>query len=157
MTAMPDTMPRAASVNWIKFSVLAVVLAALAFILSPNGPLGGFWPPHPHLPAPNTAQLPLLILLNLIEVAAFEIGIAFLFFAWPAMRAIAPASLGLTRAAHLSIAWLLFSWWPHDSLHVSNGMELEGLIVIEYVFHVTLMIGGIILAWFFVTLHSRPS
>ena len=54
--------------------------------------------------------------------------------------------------AFLSIAWLLFSWWPHDSLHVANGINLSGLLVIEYVFHVTLMVAGAILAYFFFAL-----
>jgi len=68
------------------------------------------------------------------------------------VRAISPASTGLTRAAHVSIAWLLFNWWPHDSLHIYNGMNLAGLLVIEYVFHITLMIAGTVLAYFFLTL-----
>jgi hypothetical protein len=58
----------------------------------------------------------------------------------------------LTRAAHFSIAWLLFSWCPHDSLHIHNGMDLSGLLAIEYGFHVSLMIAGMILAYFFLTL-----
>jgi len=37
------------------------------------------------------------------------------------------ASPLLTRAAYVSIAWLLLNWWPHDSLHVHTGMELSGL------------------------------
>jgi hypothetical protein len=153
---MSSEMARQPSVNWIKFGLLTIVLAAIAFVLSPNAPLGGFWSPHAHLPTPTAAQLPLLILLNVTEVVTFGIGVSFLFFGLPIMRAIAPASMGLTRAAQVSIAWLLLNWWPHDSLHVHNGLELGGLLVIEYVFHVTLMIAGVILAWFFLTLQRRP-
>jgi hypothetical protein len=87
----------------------------------------------------------------------FGLGVSFLFFGLPIMRAIAPASMLLTRAAQISIAWLLLNWWPHDSLHVHNGMALGGLLVIEYVFHVTLMAAGLILAWFFLTLQRRAS
>ena len=156
MTTVSNEIPAQISVNWIKFSLVSVVLAVIAFMLSPNAPLGGFWSPDPHMPVPTASQLPLFILLNVAEAVTFGIGLAFLFFGLPMMRAIAPASIGLTRAAHVSIAWLLFSWWPHDSLHVHNGMALDGLLFIEYAFHLTLMIAGVILAWFFLTLQRRP-
>lgn len=83
-------------------------------------------------------------------------GISFLIFCYPMVRALAPASTALTRAAHISIAWLLFNWWPHDSLHIFNGMNLGGLLAIEYGFHITLMIAGAVLAYFFLTLLQQP-
>jgi len=135
--------------NWIKWLVVTLVLAVIAFLASPNGPLGGFWRPSADFPQPTDAQLPLFILLNVAEVLAFGFGISFLIFGYPLMQTILPASKGLTLAAHLSIAWLLLSWWPHDSLHVANGLNLNGLLIIEYVFHVTLMITGAILVYFF--------
>lgn len=158
MTAVSSGMPGqepSASVNWIKFCLLTAVLAVIAFVLSPNAPLGGFWSPDPHMLAPTANQLPLFILLNVTEVVTFGLGVSFLFFGLPVMRAIAPASMLLTRAAQISIAWLLLNWWPHDSLHIHNGLEMGGLLVIEYVFHVTLMVAGVILAWFFLTLQRR--
>ena len=155
MSSVSNELPRQPSVNWLKFGLVTIVLAVIAFVLSPNAPLGSFWPPDPHMPVPNAGQLPLFILLNVTEVVTFGIGVSFLFFGLPVMRAIAPTSMGLTRAAQVSIAWLLLNWWPHDSLHIYNGMALGGLLVIEYVFHVTLMISGVILAWFFLTLQRR--
>ena len=135
--------------NWIKWLVVTLVLAVIAFLASPNGPLGGFWRPSADFPQPTDAQLPLFILLNVTEALSFGFGIAFLIFGYPLIRAFLPVSKGLTLAAHLSIAWLLFSWWPHDSLHVANGINMSGLLIIEYVFHVTLMIAGAILVYFF--------
>ena len=85
------------------------------------------------------------------EALAFGLGISFLIFAYPMIQTILPASK-LTLWAHLSIAWLLFSWWPHDSLHVANGLNLNGLLMIEYVFHVTLMVAGAILVYFLLAL-----
>jgi hypothetical protein len=141
--------------NWIKWLVVTFVLAVIAFLASPNGPLGGFWRPSVDFPHPTGAQLPLFILLNLAEALAFGFGIAFLVFGYPFVRAILPGAKGLTLAAHLSIAWLLFSWWPHDSLHVANGLNLNGLLVIEYAFHFTLMAAGVILAYFLIAI-VRP-
>lgn len=152
MSTESQTLSREANRNWVKWLVVTLVLAAIAFLASPNGPLGGFWRPSADFPKPTDAQLPLFILLNLAEALAFGFGISFLIFGYPLMQTLLPASKGLTLAAHLSIAWLLFSWWPHDSLHVANGMNLNGLLAIEYGFHVTLMVTGAILVYFFLAL-----
>jgi hypothetical protein len=100
----------------------------------------------------NNIQLLLLFVLNIAEVLAFGFGVSFLVFGYPMVGAISPASIGLTRAAHFSIAWLLLNWWVHDSMHIHVGMELNGLLGIEYGFHVTLMIAGVILAAFFLSI-----
>ncbi|MBI3242951.1 MAG: hypothetical protein HYZ49_11725 [Chloroflexi bacterium] len=138
--------------SWIAPAILTLVLAAVAFIASPNAPLGTFWAPAPGIPQPSSAQLPLFILLNLAEALTFGMGVSFLIFGYPLVRAISPASVNLTRATHISIAWLLFNWWPHDSLHLHVGLELNGLLAIEYGFHVTLMLAGAIVAAFFLTI-----
>jgi len=135
--------------SWIKWLAVTLLLGVIAFAASPNGPFGGFWRPSPDFPQPSNAQLPLFIVLNVAEVLAFGLGIAFLIFGYPLMQAIAPASKRLTFWAFLSIAWLLVNWWPHDSLHVANGMNMGGLLVIEYVFHLTLIVAGAVLAYFF--------
>ena len=144
-----STQPRQ---SWVKWLVVTLVLAVIAFLASPNGPLGGFWRPSADFPAPTDAQVPLFVLLNVAESLAFGLGISFLIFGYSLLQKVLPASKGLTIAAYLSIGWLLFSWWPHDSLHVANGMNLNGLLGIEYGFHVTLMIAGVILAFFFLAL-----
>jgi hypothetical protein len=78
--------------------------------------------------------------------------VSFLIFGYPLVKALALASEGLARAAHLSIAWFLISWWPHDSLHKHVGLNYDGLLAIEYGFHVTLILAGLIIAYFYVTL-----
>lgn len=152
MSTESQGISRGVSRNWIKWLVVTLVLAVIAFLASPNGPLGGFWRPSPDFQQPTDAQLPLFVLLNVSEVLTFGLGIAFLIFGYPLMQTIAPASKRLTFWAYLSIAWLLSNWWPHDSLHVANGTNMSGLLVIEYVFHVTLMVTGVILAYFFFAL-----
>ena len=143
------------SINWKAALVVTVVLGAAAVLAGPNGPLGSFWRPAADSSHPTGAQLPLFLLLNIAEGLTFGFGIAFLVFGYPVVRAISPASAGLTRAAHVSIGWLLSNWWPHDSLHIHNGMNMGGLLGIEYGFHITLMIAGVILARFFLTLLRR--
>lgn len=138
--------------TWIKVLIVTVVLAVITLLISPNGPLGTFWAPPPDFPTPTGAQLPLFMLLGIFEAVAFGLGISFLIFGYPLIKAIAPASTTLTTAAHLAIAWLLINWWPHDSLHIFNGIALNGLLAIEYTFHVTLIVAGVVLAYFFLTI-----
>jgi hypothetical protein len=140
---------------WLKWLVVTLVLAVIAFVASPNGPLGTFWRPSAAVPDPAGIQLPLLVLLNIAEVIAFGLGVSFLIFGYPLVRSVLTASKGLTFAAYLSIGWLLANWWPHDSLHIANGLDLNGLIAIEYGFHITLMMAGAILAYFFLALLRR--
>ena len=152
MSSATQNPGQGTSGSWIKWLVVTVVLAAIAFLASPNGPLGGFWRPSVDFPPPTAAQLPWFVLLNVSESLTFGFGIAYLFFGYPLIRNILPGSKNLTLAAHLSIAWLLFSWWPHDSLHVANGTNMSGLLAIEYGFHVTLMVTGVVLAFFVLAL-----
>jgi len=156
---MSAIMPATRTHTSNRKSALAVTLvfAVVALIAGPNGPLGGFWRPTTTVAPPTGALLPLFMLLSLAEALAFGLGIAFLLFGYPLVRDFAPVSAGLARAAHLSIAWLLINWWPHDSLHLHVGLNLGRLIVIEYVFHITLILAGIVLAYFFLTLFRRPN
>jgi len=96
-------------------------------------------------------QLPLFMLLGMIEALVFGLGIAFLVFGASMVNQFKVLP-GLARAAHLSISWVMINWWAHDSLHLHNGMELSGLLKIEYGFHITLILAGIILARFFVAM-----
>ncbi len=53
---------------------------------------------------------------------------------------------------YLSVGWFLVSWWPHDNLHIHNGMDLQGLLYIEYGFHVTLIVAALVLAFSLLTM-----
>lgn len=134
---------------WTPWIATVAVVAVIAFLASPSGPLGGFWRPAADMPMPTAGQLPLLILLNLIEVLIFGLGIAFALFGYRLLRSARVASRSLVLATYISIVWLLVGWWPHDSLHIANGMAMNGLIAIEYGFHVTNMIAGAVVAAFF--------
>jgi hypothetical protein len=129
--------------------VIAVTLGAAlpAFLLTRI-----LWPPASGLPEPTGAQLPFFILLKILEVLTFGLGIAFITFGLPVVRR-AATDLGMSPwPAYVAIAWSLVSWWPHDSLHLANGMELGGLLLIEYGFHVTLFAAAAIVGWYFLAL-----
>ena len=134
-----------------KIIVTTLVVGILAFLAEPNGPGGVFWRPSPMVPEAVGIQLPLFMLLGMTEALVFGLGIAFLVFGASMVKQF-KVSPGLARAAHLSISWVMINWWAHDSLHLHIGMELSGLLKIEYGFHITLMLAGIILARFFVAM-----
>ena len=109
------------------------------------------WPPTPgELPTPSGAQLPLIILLFVVEALLFGLGVAFLVFVLPLVRRTAARAGMDPRPVYLAIAWQLVSWWPHDNLHLSTSInDLNGLLMIEYGFHMTLMLSALVVARFF--------
>lgn len=135
-----------------KVILVTVVLAVIAFITGRQ-----IWPPDPMSPEPTAMQLPLFMIMGLFESVSFGLGVSFLLFGWPLVKKASGKSDNLTKLAFLSIAWYLINWWPHDNLHIHNGMNLDGLLKIEYGFHVTMIIAGVILAYFFLTtvLHKK--
>jgi hypothetical protein len=80
------------------------------------------------------------------------LGLSFLIFGYPLIRAIGSASRGLTLATYFSVSWVLVQWWPHDSLHISAGLDLGKILAIDYIFHVTIMIASLITVAFFMTI-----
>ena len=137
--------------TWIKVLIVTLVVGFPAFLAEPNGPLGGFWAPPPGGPEPEGAQLPLFQVLGLLDALMLGLGVSFLVFGYPLVKAVGTASRSLTLAAHLSITWVLIQWWAHGSLHISVGLDLSGLLAIEYGFHVTIMIASLIMVYFFLT------
>ncbi len=138
--------------TWQKVALVTVASAALGFIAGQI-----LWPPAPDMPAPTAGQRPFAILFALLESASLGLGVAFLCFGWPRARRLADGSPALARAAFASIAWGLISWWAHGHLHRHAGVpdssaDLTGLLVLEYAFHGTLILGGLIVAAAFLRL-----
>ena len=127
---------------------VTLLLAIAAFLFGSHGPLGGIlWPAPVALASPPTAmQEKLFMLLDVVEALAFGLGLAFVFFAWPAVKRIVP-STGCAAIMYVSTAWFLVNWWIHDNFHMVAGFHPGGLLAIEYAFHVTLIAAGAALAY----------
>jgi hypothetical protein len=150
MSVQATTEPRSASrrSTWVAVVVLTLIIAVPAFLLNPI-----IWAPAPRGPAPTAAQIPYLLALDVMQAVFLGLGISFLIFGFPVMRRISPDSKTRAWAMYLSIGYLMVSWWPHIGLHVSNAPDdLQGLIYIDYLFHVPLMIAGAVLAYCFYSL-----
>ena len=119
---------------------LTVVCAVVSFLLSHV-----LWPDMSGVSMPSSAQLPWLIAVSAVESISFGVGIAFLVSMWGFMR-------GRDRwdwLTMLSTTWLLVSWWPHDNFHrVMMIGDFWQLIRLEWGFHITLIVSGIIVASF---------
>lgn len=128
--------------------IVAVLGTAFAFLLNGNAPLGSMlWPPPAGGHGPSSGQLPFFMLLTLISSVGFGVGITFLIFGWSAVKAVRPESRSHALGLHISTAWLLVNWVPHENLHIANGMNMQGLLYIEYAFHVTSIAAGITMIW----------
>lgn len=136
--------------NKIVSFLLVIVPAILALILGPK-----LWPDPVGSMMPTSGQLPFFIIIGAVEALAFGFGILFLVrgSVWLKQSAV---SKSLTMWTYLAIAWSLISWWPHDNFHRANGMSMQGLLYIEYGFHLTLIIAALIIATYFRKSTNRP-
>jgi hypothetical protein len=136
--------------TWVKVALITALFAVPAMALGQV-----IWPPDPGNPEPSAGQLPFFIFLSVFEAVAFGLGISFLLFGFPALLRLARGSRLRAWAMYLSVGWFLVSWWPHDNLHLHTGLDLQGLLYIEYGFHVTLIFAAFVLAFSLLTL-LRP-
>jgi hypothetical protein len=113
--------------------------------------------PAAGMPAPSAGQLPFFVALVAAEAVALGLAVAFALLGRGFVRRLF-STRGRAVAVHAALVWALGSWWLHDGLHMANGTDLTGLLLIEYGFHLTLIGAVAVVAWAFVTeaLGSRP-
>ena len=133
--------------TWVKVLLVTLFFGFPAFLLAPK-----IWPMSSDWPVPTAQQFPFFVLIAIFDSLTFGLGIAFLFFGWPNVQRMANKSGILAWVLYIIIAFLLLSWWPHDNLHGMVGTNMQGLLYIEYGFHVSQMFGGAILAYSFLKL-----
>ncbi len=133
--------------TWMKVAAITVTVAIPAFFLGPV-----LFPPADVGVTPTAAQLPLFLFLAVTDALLLGLGVSFLLFGLPVLRRVSPDSKARAWAMYLAIGYLMVSWWPHLNMHNSNGLDLGGLLVIDYLFHLPLEIAGAVLAYCFVSL-----
>ncbi len=138
--------------TWVKVTLVTVVLGVAAMALGPI-----LWPMAEGGVQPTAGQLVFFIVLEAIQSLTFGLGVSFLLFGLPTVRGASPNSRLMAWAMYLSIGWLLVSWWPHGHLHQVVGENFQGLLYIEYGFHVTAILAGLVLAYGFLLLLRQQS
>jgi hypothetical protein len=127
---------------------LLLTIVVLATLLSV--PLGKIlWPPSPEIHMPTAQQIPFFIVISLVEGFALCAGIVFVLQIWPLIKKLPQTDQKRFKMMGLAIAWSLINWWAHDNLHVHNGQAVVGLLMIEFGFHVTLILSALVLAYNF--------
>lgn len=124
-----------------KVTAVTLLVAVPAFVLGPV-----VFPVSPQFPSPSPFQMPFLLALSVFEAVLLGLGVAFAVYGWPAVRAAVPSSRRLAVATHVSLVWLMANWWAHTGMHLRNGIELGGLIFIDYAFHVPIVAASLIVA-----------
>lgn len=123
---------------------VTALFTVIAFLFNGNAPIGAMiWPPEAGAHGPSAGQLPFFMVLTLISSIAFGAGVAFLIYGWSTVNAVKSQSRSHALGLYLATAWLLLNWVPHENLHIANGMNMQGLLYIEYGFHVTLIVAGL--------------
>ena len=119
-----------------RFIIVSAIFAIASFLLTPF-----LWPNTSGNMGPGPNLLPFFIIYSIFESITFGIGMAFLTIYWNRFSA--------HRLVFLSVVWMLVSWWPHDNFHRTLEHDnFMGLLSLEYGFHATLIISGIILMRF---------
>jgi hypothetical protein len=126
-----------------KSIVIIVGVAAPALLIGPV-----LFPPSDAI-SPTPAQMALLFPIFIFEALALGIGVAFLRYGWPLVRRVVGDSRRLVMATYVSAAWLMVNWWLHDNLHISNGLDINSLIAIDWAFHTTLITAGAVVCYAF--------
>ena len=110
--------------------MVTVLVAVPAFLLSPV-----LFPPAEGGFEPTASQLPYFLFLGASDGVLLCLGVSFLLFGYPVLRKVS-YSRARTWAIYLSIGHLMIYWWPHLGMYASTGLDLQGLLYIDYVFHV---------------------
>lgn len=139
-----------------KILLVTLAIAIPAFMLGGGTPAGhqmwsAIWPFESPVeePAATAGQVPFFMLLGVIEAISLGLAVSFLIFGRRFVLQAASGARGRANVLYIAIAWILGNWWIHDNVHMINGMNLTGLLVIEYLFHVTLIAAGAFLAYNF--------
>lgn len=128
--------------------VTVLAVSVPAFVLGPI-----LWPPADIGVDPVGAQLPAFLFLAIGDALLLGAGVAFLLRGWPLLRRLSPDSRPRAIVMYVAIGYLMVSWWPHLNMHTHNGIDLGGLLVIDYLFHLPLEIAALALGLSFVHLH----
>jgi hypothetical protein len=129
--------------TWVKVLIVTLLVAVPAFILGPV-----LFPPADVGSAPSAAQILFFMFLSAADAILLGLGVSFLVFGLPVLRKVSPDSRSRAWAMYLAIGYLMVSWWPHLNLHISTPInDWQGLLYIDYFFHLPLEIASVVLAY----------
>ena len=129
---------------------ITVAVAVPAFLLGPV-----LWPVADVGVEPTSGQLPFFLFLAVGDALLFGAGVAFVALGFPLVRRLSGRSRLRAWTMYMAISYLMVSWWPHLNMHNSNGTDLSGLLVIDYLFHFPLEVAAVVLGMAFWSLYRE--
>ena len=130
--------------TWMKVAIITTLVAVPAFVLGSI-----LFPPAEIGVEPTAGQMPFFLFLAAGDAILLGLGVSFVL---SVLRKVSPDSRLRAWAMYLSISYLMISWWPHLNMHAHNGMDLQGLLFIDFFFHLPLEVAGVVLALSFISL-----
>lgn len=128
-----------------KAAIIVILSATFGLLFSPFGPIGAqIWPEPNNAVVPTATQGILLLGYTLLGAIAMGLALAFLVLGWGYTKRAFAGRPRLAALVHVSVVWILGNFWVHDNLHMVNGLNVDGLIAIEYTFHTTIMVASLI-------------
>jgi hypothetical protein len=135
----------ATKLQTIGIVILGTIVAVAVGAQTPIGK--AIWPPAAMDKEPTSAQMAGFVFAGLWEAAGFGAGIALTLALFRPFRSFA-ARTPWAWPAYGSLAWLNVTWVAHDNLHMHVGADPAGLVVLELVFHTTLIAAGLVVGVF---------
>ena len=127
----------------LKFWSLTIGIAVVGFVLHKPLVLD-------HAASATDPQGPVLagfMILTVLSAVATGIGVSMLVFGGRVVATLPEHVRSAGRVVQLGLVWLIAPWMIHEGLHVTNGSEQMGrLLVIEFGFHVTSYVAAILVA-----------
>ncbi len=134
-----------------KLITIAAVCTVGSFLLSRI-----IWPNDPGAVQPAGTLVPFFVIISILESIIFGIGVSFFVSGWKRAKELKMQGRSVWPV-FIATTWVLISWWPHDNMHrVNPEGNFVGLLRIEYLFHVTLIIAGLIIAQYVWTAMHTP-
>ena len=128
----------------LTFLLIALATGIPAMILTPI-----LFPANPSIPMPDASLMPHFLFIGAVESLFFGFGVAFLILGLPVMRRISADSGIPALPVYLAIGYLTASWWPHLGFHRLFGIDLVGMLIVDYGFHIPYIVAAAVVAWFF--------
>jgi hypothetical protein len=124
-----------------KLLTTTLVVGIVSFLTTPS-----LWPLPPQYQDIPAKLIPWFIGLNIYESIGFGFAIGLVLFGinWIKKNA-KPEHQTRLIVLLLVCAWFAGNWWTHDHAHIMTPEgDYSRLLMIEYGYHVTMMIAGII-------------
>lgn len=125
------------------WAIIFIIVSVLIFFVTPIT-----FPPPPAMASQVAPDLlPHFLAIGLWGSVGIGVGISFLIIYGGLMRTFPHSARAPVMIFLAGGLWYTLLTWVHDGWHAINGDNIRGLVPIEYTFHMTDVIWGILLLY----------